>query len=201
MKVERFLIVIVASLYWVEGREITKILTVKGGDWGSWGEIKYCPEGSFADGYKMQIEPPQGFGDDTSLNRVSLSCRDAETLEKTGNVTPYSNTRSFGSWGSETSCHKGQFLTSFALQVEKPQGAGDDTAANFVKFTCRNKTEGEPSVLYQQPGAGYWGSFGEWSEICPLGSAICGLQQMIEPFHGLWTDDTELNNLKFYCCQ
>ena len=71
--------------------------------------------------FYLQIEPPQGFGDDTSLNRVSLSCRDAETLEETGNVTPYSDTRSFGSWGSETSCHKGQFLTSFALQVEKPQ--------------------------------------------------------------------------------
>lgn len=81
------------------------------------------------------------------------------------------------------------------------QGAGDDTAANFVKFTCRNITTGEPYVLAQQPGAGYWGTFGKWSDSCPRGSAICGIQQKIESFQSIWRDDTELNNLRFYCCQ
>lgn len=69
----------------------------------------------------FQIEPPQKWGDDTSLNRVSITCRDGDTLEETGDVTPHPNIKVFGYWGSKTSCHEGDFLTSFALQVERPQ--------------------------------------------------------------------------------
>ncbi|XP_062612641.1 vitelline membrane outer layer protein 1 homolog [Saccostrea cucullata] len=192
---------IAASLIIAEGRELTATLEVKGGDWGLWGDVAYCPEGSFADGYKMKIEPRQFWGDDTSLNRVAISCRDAVSLEETSEVTPHPHMKAFGSWGSKTSCHEGDFLTSFALQVEKPQGKGDDTAANFLKFTCRNTTMGEPYVLAHQPGAGYWGTYGEWSETCPQGSAICGIQQKIESYQSIWGDDTELNNLRFFCCK
>lgn len=82
-----------------------------------------------------------------------------------------------------------------------PQGSDDDTAANFVKFTCRNITNGESYVMMQQPGAGYWGTYGPWSESCPLRSAGCGIQQKVEPYQSILGDDTELNNLKFYCCE
>nr|XP_034332245.1 vitelline membrane outer layer protein 1-like [Crassostrea gigas] len=194
-------LLLIASLCVGEGREITKSLSVQGGNWGTWGQVVYCPEGSFADGYKMKIEPPQGFRDDTSLNRVSLSCRDGTTLEASGDVAPHPHTKSFGTWGPMTSCQRGHFITSFALQVERPQGSDDDTAANFVKFTCRNITNGESYVMMQQPGAGYWGTYGPWSESCPLGSAVCGIQQKVEPYQSILGDDTELNNLKFYCCK
>lgn len=40
--------------------------------------------------FYLQIERPQGSGDDTSLNKVSLSCRHAETLEYTGEIRPKS---------------------------------------------------------------------------------------------------------------
>lgn len=71
--------------------------------------------------FNIQIEPPQGFRDDTSLNRVSLSCRDGTTLEASGDVAPHPHTQSFGTWGPMTSCQRGHFITSFALQVERPQ--------------------------------------------------------------------------------
>lgn len=71
--------------------------------------------------FNIQIEPPQGFRDDTSLNRVSLSCRDGTTLEASGDVAPHPHTKSFGTWGPMTSCQRGHFITSFALQVERPQ--------------------------------------------------------------------------------
>lgn len=45
----------IVSLCVGEGREITKTLSVQGGNWGTWGEVVYCPEGSFADGYKMKV--------------------------------------------------------------------------------------------------------------------------------------------------
>lgn len=71
--------------------------------------------------FNIQIEPPQGFRDDTSLNRVSLSCRDGTTLEASGDVAPHPHIKSFGTWGPMTSCQRGHFITSFALQVERPQ--------------------------------------------------------------------------------
>lgn len=71
--------------------------------------------------FNIQIEPPQGFRDGTSLNRVSLSCRDGTTLEASGDVAPHPHTKSFGTWGPMTSCQRGHFITSFALQVERPQ--------------------------------------------------------------------------------
>lgn len=71
--------------------------------------------------FNIQIEPPQGFRDDTSLNRVSLSCRDGTTLEASGDVAPHPHTKSFGTWGPMTSCQRGDFISSFALQVERPQ--------------------------------------------------------------------------------
>lgn len=49
------LLLLIVSLCVGEGREITKTLSVQGGNWGTWGEVVYCPEGSFADGYKMKV--------------------------------------------------------------------------------------------------------------------------------------------------
>ena len=48
-------------------------------------------------------------------------------------------------------------------------------------------------------GHGDFGSFGLWSESCPVNSAVCGIQARIEGPQGRG-DDTALNNVKLFCC-
>ena len=76
----------------------------------------------------------------------------------------------------------------------------DDTAANYVKFKCRCHC-GHAYVLVKPPGHGFWGTWGAWSDNCPKGSGICGIQTKVEKPRGIFRDDTALNDVKFYCCQ
>src|SRR5688572_18456529 len=42
--------------------------------WFDAGEGLFCEPGSFAQGFRLSVEPDQGSGDDTALNGISLSC-------------------------------------------------------------------------------------------------------------------------------
>lgn len=42
--------------------------------WGEWSMMNLCPAGFFICGLKTQVEPPQGKGDDTSLNNILFYC-------------------------------------------------------------------------------------------------------------------------------
>lgn len=75
----------------------------------------------------------------------------------------------------------------------------DDTAANWIKFKCRNFNKEVDYDLTHAPGHGKFGTFAGWSESCPLNSAICGIQSKIENAQG-GGDDTALNDVKFFCC-
>ncbi|KAH0625146.1 hypothetical protein JD844_033298 [Phrynosoma platyrhinos] len=88
-------------------------------------------------------------------------------------------------------CPQGN-LNAFTLNVEPPKGAGDDTAANNIQFSCTDgsKLKGE---------AKEWGKYGEWSKQCPAGG-ICGIQTKVEPPQGI-RDDTALNDVQFFCCE
>ncbi|XP_076099033.1 vitelline membrane outer layer protein 1-like [Mytilus galloprovincialis] len=120
-------------------RKVIQILQVdNGGDWGDWNPPQYCAEGHYAIGYNMKMEAPQGSSDDTELNSILLKCESA--VGQYGRYKP-SGEGAWGGWVGETLCNKAgsqMFLTSFTLQVETNQGRSDDTAANFVKFTCRD---------------------------------------------------------------
>ncbi|XP_060556068.1 vitelline membrane outer layer protein 1-like [Ruditapes philippinarum] len=185
-------------------RTVVKELTVgNGGNYGYWTDPEFCPRGSFASGYNMKIEDNQFAGDDTALNAIKLICTD-KSGHPTGNGIT-SGQGSFGDWGKTETCnqpyHSANFLTAFTLQVEKPQGGGDDTSANFVKFYCRDLAgERNETVLYRPPGTGHWGTYGEWSESCANGTAICGLTTKIESVQNSG-DDTSLNDVVFYCCE
>ena len=63
----------------------------------------------------------------------------------------------------------------FQLQVERSRGSfGDDTAVNNIRFKCRTMREYREHVLSTKGTP--WGEWGHWSENCPVGTAICGIQ-------------------------
>ncbi|CAM4664091.1 unnamed protein product [Leuciscus chuanchicus] len=92
----------------------------------------------------------------------------------------------WGKWGLTQWCKTSGYLTAFMLRVESPQGSGDDTAANNIKFKCSGG-----AVL--EGGSTTWGDWGEWSPMCE-GKGICGIQTRIEEPQGLG-DDTALNDV------
>ncbi|KAK3606746.1 hypothetical protein CHS0354_036543 [Potamilus streckersoni] len=201
------LVVEALILFSNEERKIVKVLLAdNGGSWGEWHPPRFCAEGAYATGYTMKIEDDQHGHDDTSLNAILLRCRFLHKGSDAGVIE--SGEGPWGVWLQWTECSHGinqtfSFLTSFNLQVEPYQGGGDDTAANYVKFKCRNLTDNTGSSEHElalENGKGLFGSYGSWSESCPWNTAICGMRVKIEDDqHG--RDDTALNDVQFYCCE
>ncbi|XP_060129281.1 vitelline membrane outer layer protein 1-like [Zootoca vivipara] len=159
-----------------------RVLTVtNGGEWGEWGKFQLCPSG-YAYGFSLKVKASSLFHDDTSLNGISLYCSSGAIVEST--VGPW------GEWTDDKKCPAKTYLVAFALRTEAPKGAGDDTAANNIRFRC-----GDGTVL---EGEGLdFGTYGQWSERCTTG-AICGIQTKVEaPAPG---DSTALNDVRFACC-
>lgn len=45
-------------------------------NWGTWGFIDWCPEGTYAYSFALKVESARGlFRDDTGLNGVRFNCR------------------------------------------------------------------------------------------------------------------------------
>ncbi|XP_053373904.1 uncharacterized protein LOC123531192 [Mercenaria mercenaria] len=102
-------------------RVIATLKVTNGGRWGDWGSVQLCPEGSYAVGYDMKIEPKCD-SDCTALNAVKLVCEFPDGKDS-GEVT--SAQGPWGAWVGRVQCpsrvRERQYLTSFDLQVEKYQ--------------------------------------------------------------------------------
>ncbi|KAL2101282.1 hypothetical protein ACEWY4_003043 [Coilia grayii] len=133
----------------------------------------------------LQVERSQSIGDDTALNGIALICKQRSPMPG----IYVRSTGPYGDWTPNQYCPRGR-LDAFQLRVEPPQGLGDDTAANNIRFHCSDGHTLEGKGLS-------WGQYGAWSPTCPLG--ICGLQTKIEGKQGAG-DDTALNDVKFICC-
>ncbi|XP_063056399.1 vitelline membrane outer layer protein 1-like [Engraulis encrasicolus] len=167
---------------------VGSISVSNGGRWGSWGRTVSCPSGYRAFGFSLKVEGRQGGGDDTALNGIRLLCRHVNNYSARRIIA--SSEGRWGRWTSYRTCGCAGYLRSFRLRVERPQGWGDDTAANNIMFRC---TDGRLLT-----GAGLtWGSWGGWSSSCTRG--ICGIRTKIERPQG-WGDDTALNSVIFRCC-
>ncbi|KAK3577442.1 hypothetical protein CHS0354_032293 [Potamilus streckersoni] len=158
--------------------------------------------------FNFQIQVDQHEHDDTGLNAISLRCQPFDISNDNGEIT--SEEGGWGTWIGWTMCNtdpnsQRTFLTSFSLQVESNQFSGDDTAADYIKFMCRDFDSSlHQRELSRPPGHGPWGAYGDWSQSCPLNSAICGIQTKVEPFQGAGilfkADNTALNDVQFICC-
>ncbi|XP_077326867.1 vitelline membrane outer layer protein 1 homolog [Lithobates pipiens] len=105
--------------------DIKATITSTKGNWGSWTEVQWCPSGDLIS-FSLKVEPAID-GDDTAANNIMFQCSCMKILKGDG-----------GSWGdygtwSEV-CYTG--ICGIKTRVERPQGRGDDTALNDVKFCC-----------------------------------------------------------------
>lgn len=84
-------------------------------------------------------------------------------------------------------------LIGFKFKAQSDQGFwGDDTAANSINMFCEDGTTLAPSF---EGDRGSWGG----NKYCLNDQVICGMQAQIEYADWL-SDDSALNNVKFYCC-
>ncbi|KAL3837147.1 hypothetical protein ACJMK2_022525 [Sinanodonta woodiana] len=177
------------SLRPIYPRNVVRNLIVNnGGKWGDWHDPDFCAEGSFAVGYNMKIEPRPHRGDGTGLNAILLRCESVN-----------------GSLFGDVTIRLGHMTSlprfPFKSNPVRHGGSMDDTAANYVKFMCRDfKSDRHQYELVRPPGQGHWGDYRGWSKSCPVNSAICGIQTLIEKpqCNG---DGTGLNDVILFCCE
>jgi len=163
-------------------------------DWGEWGFMQLCPNGTVVQGFQLKTEPYRGaLVDDTALNAVRFYCGHPLNPNAT-QVT--SSVGSWGNWGNIYSCGANGSIVGFQLRVEAFGIVDDETATNNVRFICSNMEE--PNNYIEGDGL----NFGSWREAvrCPDRQALCGIQTQIQPDRGALLDDTAMNNLSAECC-
>ncbi|MEG3922417.1 hypothetical protein QUA07_25365 [Microcoleus sp. T3_A4] len=118
--------------YYPNGGFAGRIIAHKG-NWGNWGAAVAC-NGSLLTSFRIKMEPWQRNGDDTAANSVSFICTNRNgyyPLEA-------SNGGQWGNWLGWINPTQFSAICGFQAKVEPPQGSGDDTALNDLKFYyCR----------------------------------------------------------------
>lgn len=159
------------------------------GLYGTWAAWNMCPAGTWAVGYRMRVESPQGKGDDTALNGVEFDCqpwtRGAPRPVLIGQGL-------WGTWNGYARCTNGP-MSGMNLRFESSQGSGDDAGATNLAGSCVSGQQ------IQAPGGlDQWGEF-QGYKYCPAGTAVCGARVRFEGSQGD-KDDTGLNGIELACC-
>ncbi|XP_068128164.1 vitelline membrane outer layer protein 1 homolog [Hyperolius riggenbachi] len=107
-------------------RKLKATITSARGSWGTWTSVQWCPSGGLIN-FSLKVEAPIGDGDDTAANNIMFQCSDYTVLRGYGE-----RWGTFGPWSDI--CHEG--ICGIRTKLEAPQGNGDDTALNDVRFLC-----------------------------------------------------------------
>jgi hypothetical protein len=168
---------------------VQSVIETNPGSWGSWQAMRYCPEGSFAVGYRMRVEPARGSDiDDSALNAVELVCmNDQGTLSR---VSAHDGI--WGAWNQDAFCANGGFVTGANMRFESSRGSGDDTGGNDVIARCSTGAD------IHAPGGT---TFGAWQgmKTCPVNTSVCGISVRFESSRGS-DDDSAMNAARLACC-
>ncbi|KAK7063229.1 hypothetical protein SK128_005238 [Halocaridina rubra] len=176
-------------------RLITKSLVLNNGlDWGKWGDVEYCVDGSFAQDFELKFED---YGlidaDETAVNSMKVYCSSKDG-QHTGYITSTEGTK--GDWIGMKTCPNG-FMTGFRARILQPQGMiGDDVAIQNAEMECNY---GESTVIGIDETVKI--PDGDWSNwaTCDNGSAICGVEVRYEAVD-LFIDDTAVTDISLFCC-
>ena len=79
----------------------------------------------------MNIDPPEGSGDDVAGNNMMLLCKNGEYISASTNTPDY-----WGRWKSVRTCPPGEAVMGIKTRIERMRGSGDDTALNGVRLYC-----------------------------------------------------------------
>jgi len=101
------------------------------GYWGTWRAWQTCGGNHHVTEFNVRSERSLGRPDDTAANDVEMRCTNSQYL--------YGHGMSWGTWVGFRSCSHGAFLCGVQARIERPQGRGDDTALNQLKFICCRK--------------------------------------------------------------
>ena len=108
--------------------------------------------------------------------------------------------QAFGDWTPVVTCPPDYFMVQFRLRTQPGLGwEPDDIAVTDFNFVCRGPgLHGTSYTVLAGVGldAGYWSGR---STECPLGSAICSVQVLMEDCADQ-SDCTTINTARFACC-
>ncbi|KAK2715093.1 vitelline membrane outer layer protein 1 homolog [Artemia franciscana] len=180
---------------------IVQIISVSNaGPWGDWGLWDNCPEGSYANGFRMKVEP-ENVADETSVNSICLECVYADTGLQANR--PCSSEGPWGDFRGPYTCpmvgNNRTYIVGFALKNQQPSVLGDETAVNNMKGVCRT-FNGASGITTIEGSGNRHGTYTAFSGTCPIGSAVCAILTRVEPDRGNFVDDTALNDVQLACC-
>lgn len=181
--------------------------------WGIYGRFQdcmdFCEWDSYAYGIRTWVQGRRGSGDDTAVGAIELECRNKWSGGITGTRQSAATYAFPGSKWSYlyTTGNKADPLTGIRVQWEPSQASGDDTALNNLALIRRSGWQDTLAVPapFTPPNYGSWDVFrfsGEghtYPNVCPSGTAICGLNTQME-WGGGSGDDTTINGVQFACC-
>lgn len=182
---------------------------------GDWGEIDYCPTGSFASGFELKVLPLCSKrcknDDDSGLLGIRLSCSspDSSSIISTINSSIAANPRTCAGcgdpvfWTNVTSCPTGQFISGARYKFQPPDytSAGDSdydpSGGQNLDMSCSEGTILTGQGLSDTDGSAWL----DWS-YCPDGQLICGIRSRVDE------DEVEGDNknkkgqtdVQFSCC-
>jgi len=152
-------------------------------NWGTWGNLEECEDGTFVTAMRLKIQEYQGI-DDSAFQDVLLFCgargdTDPRNWKKLP-ATPYGDR-----WGWEPlkGCTDGEVAHGFELQSEVEQaedpndpGIIDNAGAIGLRLIC----SGGKREVIEDEGPFPWG---KWTgpKMCPKQQHICAFRAQIEP--------------------